>query len=322
LYPGDGVDSESLMRNADTAMYQAKEDGRDRIRIFRAEMDENVQERVKLEQDLRQALQLGQFVLHYQPQVQFDTGHVTGVEALLRWESPERGLVPPGRFITLAEETGLIWDIGRWVLRTACAQIQAWTASGLIDHLSVAVNVSARQFHDMGIVDEVQSALAETGLPANQLELEITESTAMRDVEHSVRTLSRLKEMGVRVSIDDFGTGYSSLSYLKRFPIDTVKIDRSFVMDLSEDPDDAAIVGAIIALARSLKMETVAEGVETDQQLAFLREHGCGSFQGFLFSRALPPAELVQLLSDGAPWESEPHGKMVPALRPQLALGQ
>jgi diguanylate cyclase (GGDEF)-like protein len=322
LYPGDGVDAESLMRNADTAMYQAKEEGRDRIRVFRAEMDQSVQHRVRLEQDLRRALQLEQFVLHYQPQVQSDTGRVTGMEALLRWDCPKRGLVPPDRFISLAEETGLIWELGRWVLRTACAQVQAWTASGQIESLSVSVNVSARQFHDMGIVDEVQGALAETGLCPGQLELEITESTAMRDVEHSIRTLTRLKEMGVRVSIDDFGTGYSSLSYLKRFPVDAVKIDRSFVMDISRDPDDAAIVAAIIALAGSLKMQTVAEGVETDEQLAFLQAHGCPSFQGFLFSKALPPAEFVRLLADDAVRGSEPRDTTMPARRRQLALSQ
>ena len=318
MYPGDGTDSETLMRNADTAMYQAKADGRDRVRRFEAAMDDHVQERVELERDLRRALSLEQFTLHYQPQVDTRSGQVVGMEALVRWQSPERGLVPPNTFIPIAEETGLIWDLGRWVLREACSQVQSWRKAGLLHDIPVAVNVSPRQFHDVGIVDEVRATLAATGLPASQLELEITESTAMRDVEHSVQTLTQLKETGVRVSIDDFGTGYSSLSYLKRFPIDTVKIDRSFVMDIAQDPDDASIVSAIIVLAESLTMNTVAEGVETEEQLAFLRERNCGSFQGFIYSPALPADELAQLLSDEAPPVPR-SDRPLPAIGPQLA---
>jgi diguanylate cyclase (GGDEF)-like protein len=304
MHPVDGPDAESLLRNADTAMYQVKAEGRAGTRLFSPDMDATVQERVSIESGLRTALELDQFVLHYQPQVSTDSGQIVGIEALLRWQDPKRGLVQPDRFIGVAEETGLIWDIGKWVIRTACEQLQAWRASGLIEGIPVAVNVSARQFHDVGIVDLVRDCLAASGLPSAQLELEITESTAMRDVEHTARTLALLKEMDVRVSIDDFGTGYSSLSYLKRFPVDAVKIDRSFVMDVNVNPDSAAIVGAIIGLAETMMMSTVAEGVETDEQLAYLRERGCDSFQGFLYSRALPAAELTELLAREASRES------------------
>jgi diguanylate cyclase (GGDEF)-like protein len=319
MFPGDGSDSETLMRNADTAMYRAKEDGRDSIRRFESSMDDHVQARVDLERDLRRGFEQGQFVLHYQPQVEIASGRVVGLEALLRWQRPGKGLILPDSFIPVAEENGLISDLGRWVLNTACAQAQSWGEAGLTDGIPIFVNVSARQFHDIGIVDDVDAALEDSGLPAHLLELEITESTAMRDVEHSVRTLAQLREMGVRVSIDDFGTGYSSLSYLKRFPIDTVKIDRSFVRDVASDQDDAAIVAAIIALAKSLTMTTVAEGVETETQLEFLRQHDCQSFQGFIFSRALPPRELEELLAGESRSESVSRTSPTPAMRPVLA---
>ena len=220
----------------------------------------------------------------------------------------------------MAEETGLIWDLGRWVLGTACRQVQSWRASGLVDRLPIAVNVSAHQFQDVGIVDVIRDTLDATGLPSELLEFELTESTAMRDVEHSVRTLAQLKEMGIRLSIDDFGTGYSSLVYLKRFPVDTVKIDRSFIMDVGRHPDDAAIVGAIIALAESLSMNSVAEGVETDEQLSFLKERRCTAYQGFIFSPALPAGEVARLLARESEPDLEGVGGTPLPVRPGLAF--
>jgi diguanylate cyclase (GGDEF)-like protein len=305
LHPEHGADGEALIRNADTAMYRAKEDGRDGVAVFDEHMDAGVKKRVALEQDLRVALARSQFALHYQPQIDAETRQVIGVEALLRWHHPRQGTISAQDFIDVAEDTGMIWDIGRWVLHKACADVRAWNQRGIGPGLTVSVNISARQFHDTGLVDDVREALARAGLPARRLDLEITESTAMRDVEHSVRTLNQLKDMGVSVSIDDFGTGYSSLSYLKRFPIDTVKIDRSFVADVAHDGDDAAIVGAIVAVAGSLNMRTVAEGVETEEQLTYLRGLQCRVFQGFLFSPALPILELGKLLADVSGIEHE-----------------
>jgi diguanylate cyclase (GGDEF)-like protein len=321
MSPRDGADAETLLRNADTAMYAAKDAGRNSHRMFSSEMDASIQERASLEQDLRKALPRGEFALHYQPQVVAASGRIIGMEALLRWHQPQRGLVPPVDFISVAEETGLISDIGKWVLETAAAQIQAWNEAGLVDGFPVAVNVSARQFQDVGFTDTVRAALELAGLSASQLELEITEGTAMRDIDHSVRTLAELKKMGVRVSIDDFGTGYSSLSYLKRFPIDTVKIDRSFIADITRDADDAAIVEAIVAVASSLNMGTIAEGVETEGQLAHLRELGCELFQGFLFSQALPPAEFAELLVRDATTQSKTQGSTRTTAKPELAFG-
>jgi diguanylate cyclase (GGDEF)-like protein len=320
MHPGDGVDAETLLRNADTALYRAKADGRDAIRVFSPEMGASIQERMHLEHDLRVAFQLDRFVLHYQPQVDTASGRIVGLEALLRWQDPDRGLVPPSEFIHVAEETGLIWDLGRWVLGTACRQVQSWRASGLVDRLPIAVNVSAHQFQDVGIVDVIRDTLDATGLPSELLELELTESTAMRDVEHSVRTLAQLKEMGIRLSIDDFGTGYSSLVYLKRFPVDTVKIDRSFIMDVGRHPDDTAIVGAIIALAESLSMNSVAEGVETAEQLRFLKERRCTAYQGFIFSPALPADELARLLARESEPDLEGVGGTPLPVRPGLAF--
>jgi diguanylate cyclase (GGDEF)-like protein len=305
LHPEHGADGEALIRNADTAMYRAKEDGRDGVAVFDEHMDAGVKKRVALEQDLRVALARSQFALHYQPQIDAETRQVIGAEALLRWHHPRQGTISAQDFIDVAEDTGMIWDIGRWVLHKACADVRAWNQRGIGPGLTVSVNISARQFHDTGLVDDVREALARAGLPARRLDLEITESTAMRDVEHSVRTLNQLKGMGVSVSIDDFGTGYSSLSYLKRFPIDTVKIDRSFVADVAHDGDDAAIVGAIVAVAGSLNMRTVAEGVETEEQLTYLRGLQCRVFQGFLFSPALPILELGKLLADVSGIEHE-----------------
>jgi len=248
---------------------------------------------------LRRALERDEFLLHYQPKIDLATGSIGGMEALIRWRHPVKGLVPPLQFIPLAEETGLIVPIGQWVLRTACAQTKAWQAGGL-SPLRIAVNLSARQFSQDSLLEDVARVLAETGLEAPLLELEITESMVMRNPAHAVALLDSLKAMGVHLSIDDFGTGYSSLSYLKRFPIDNLKIDRSFIQDLPADGEDAAITRAIIAMAHSLRLTVVAEGVETEKQRTFLHQHGCNEMQGFLFSKPLSAEDFVTLLQDTA----------------------
>jgi diguanylate cyclase (GGDEF)-like protein/PAS domain S-box-containing protein len=296
LYPEDGLDGETLVKNADIAMYRAKEQGRDNFQLYTQTMNERAVERLALESSLRKALAHGELLLHYQPLLDLATGRVHGVEALLRWEHPESGLVLPGEFMHLAEITSLILPIGVWTLRTACAQVKKWQEAGH-PHLSVAVNLSARQFQQPEIVEHVKRALRETGLPARSLDLEITESHAMANAEATIHTLRELKALGVRISIDDFGIGYSSLSYLKRLPIDTLKIDQSFVRDITSDPDDAAIATAIIALAHTLKLRVVAEGVETQQQLEFLSTRQCDRMQGFLFSRPLAAADCGEFLA-------------------------
>ena len=284
LYPDDGLDADTLVKNADTAMYRAKEQGRDNFQLYTHAMNATAVERLALESSLRRALAQGEFELLYQPLLDIGTGRVHGVEALLRWRHPERGLILPGEFIHLAEITSLIVPMGPWILRTACAQARVWQLAGH-PNLNVAVNISARQFQHPDLMPQVRKALEETGLPPSCLDLEITESHAMQNAEATILTLRELKGLGVRISIDDFGIGYSSLSYLKRLPIDTLKIDRSFVRDISTDPDDAAIATAVIALAHTLKLRVVAEGVETAEQLAFLRERHCDRMQGFLFGR-------------------------------------
>jgi len=320
MFPGHGEDATSLLRNADAAMYRAKEEGRNTFKVFEHVMNARLLERVALEEDLRHALKRGEFQVHYQPQVDIQTGAIVGVEALLRWQQPERGSVPPDEFISLAEETGLIIPIGEWVLYTACAQNKAWQDSGL-GPMSMAVNLSPRQFQEPGLVGSIARVLDETGLPAHLLELEITESAAMRDVEFTITMVEELQAMGVRVSIDDFGTGYSSLGYLKRLPVDSVKIDRSFVSDLAVDDDDAAIVAAIVGLAQTMNLNTVAEGVETEEQLAFLKNLDCRLVQGFLFSKAVPAETLANMLAEqqrlqppGVGPEPEPAAKAAPAL--------
>jgi diguanylate cyclase (GGDEF)-like protein/PAS domain S-box-containing protein len=296
LFPEDGTDPESLVRNADTAMYRAKEQGRDTTRLYAPTMNTKALERLSLEGRLRQALQNQELIVHYQPFIDLATGRIRGAEALLRWRHPELGLVAPGEFIAIAEVSGLIVPIGQWVLRTACAQARAWQ---LLGHpkFSVAVNLSARQFQQADLVFQVTEALHEADLPAASLDLEITESNAMQNAELSIATLQDLKRLGVSLSMDDFGTGYSSLNYLKRFPIDRIKIDQSFVRDVNRDPDDAAIATAIIAMAHSLKLTAVAEGVETEAQLEFLLAQRCDEMQGYLFSRPLPAAEFEELLA-------------------------
>ncbi len=287
VYPFDDVDLDNLIGNADAAMYRAKAQGRNNFQFYTDDLNANAEERLRLETELRQALERAQFELVYQPKLSLRTNMITGVEALLRWNSPRKGQVSPVDFIPLLEEMGLIVPVGAWVLQTACEQAAAWTRMGL--NMNMAVNLSARQFHDNGLEAVIRSALDAAGLAASQLELEVTESLLMEDSSASQATLTRIKQMGIHISVDDFGTGYSSLAYLKRFPIDTLKIDRSFVKDLGVDPDDTAIVRAVIALARSLRLTVVAEGVETFEQLGFLREALCEQAQGYFISRPMDP---------------------------------
>ncbi|QDZ29740.1 EAL domain-containing protein [Noviherbaspirillum sp. UKPF54] len=292
VFPDDGSDAETLLRHADSAMYKAKELGRNTFQYFSAEMNRHATQRLELLNSLRHALANGEFVLQYQPKVQLATARVIGAEALIRWHSAARGMVSPGDFIPLAEESGLIIAIGEWVLRTACAQNVAWQRAGH-PPLPIAVNLSPRQLARDDIVDVVADALQSAGLEPRWLELEITENDVMRDVDKSLATLIRLKQLGVKISIDDFGTGYSSLNYLKRFPVDTLKIDRSFVSDIAADADDAAIVKAVISLAHILNLNVVAEGVETDGQRRFLVENGCDEVQGYYFGRPMPAPEFA-----------------------------
>lgn len=296
LYPHDAEDVDALLRNAGVASYRAKEMGRNTYQFYAAEMTTHAQERLKLEAALRRALERDEFVLHYQPIVELEAGRVIGAEALLRWRHPERGMVPPMEFIPLAEETGLIVSIGEWVLRAACAQCVAWERAGL-GKLRMAVNISPPQFQRSDLADTILQILRETRLPADRLELELTESLLMRHPETTIANMQRLSDMGVQLSIDDFGTGYSSLSYLKRFPIHRLKIDRSFVKGIPLDGDDAAIATAIIAMAHKLDLNVVAEGVETADQLTYLRNHECDVMQGYYFSPPLPNEEYIALLS-------------------------
>jgi EAL domain-containing protein (putative c-di-GMP-specific phosphodiesterase class I) len=297
LFPHDGDDPEVLLRNAEAAMYRASEQGGDSYQFYSAEMSAMASEHLALETGLRHALERNELLLHYQPQVSLETGAVIGMEALLRWQCPKRGLVPPAKFIPLAEETGLILPIGEWVLRTACAQTRAWHEAGFRG-LRVSVNLSARQLREPDIVDAVSRVLSETGLEPRFLDIELTESLLVQHTEATHATLSRLHELGVSISIDDFGTGYSSLSYLKRLAIDVLKIDQSFVRDISTDQNDAAIVRAITTMARSLGVRTIAEGVETAEQLDYLRRHGCDEMQGYYFSKPLAAVDFTSLLRE------------------------
>jgi diguanylate cyclase (GGDEF)-like protein/PAS domain S-box-containing protein len=299
LFPEDGEDAHTLLKHADVAMYRAKEKGRNTYQFFTADMNARAHERLHLETGLRRALERNEFVVHYQPQVEIGTGRVISVEALLRWQHPQLGLISPMEFIPLLEETGLINPVGEWVLHQACTQARAWLDTGF-HGIRVAINLSAHQLMQHDMVDTVKKALTDTGLGNGNscLELEITESLLMDNVEATTDKLRQFNTMGVNLSIDDFGTGYSSLAYLKRFPIHTLKIDRTFVRDIAEDPDDAAIVTAVIAMAHKLKLKVIAEGVETDGQLAFLRQYGCDAMQGYLISRPLPADELTVLLRE------------------------
>jgi diguanylate cyclase (GGDEF)-like protein/PAS domain S-box-containing protein len=303
-FPHDGSSPEALLIHADIAMYRAKEVGRNNFQFFEPALNTKTQARLRIEGALRNALARDQFLLNYQPQVDLSTGRIVGAEALIRWQHPELGMVSPIEFIALTEEMGLIVPIGAWVLRTACAQNQAWQAAGL-GKLRIAVNVSGIQFAQPDIVQTVAAALQETGLDPACLEIELTESVVMHDVERAVSTLHQLKSLGVQLSVDDFGTGYSSLAYLKRFPIDVLKIDQSFVRDIASDPDNANIVVSIIALAHSLRLQVIAEGVETMEQLAFLRHHGCDEMQGNYFSRPISATAIDQMLQQGKRVDSE-----------------
>jgi diguanylate cyclase (GGDEF)-like protein len=293
VFPHDGDDAETLIKNADTAMYQAKENGRNSVQFFRPEMNVRAVERQSVEQDLRLALDREEFVLHYQPKIDLASGAVIGAEALIRWCHPTRGLVSPAQFIPIAEQSGLIVPIGRWVLREACRQMRTWRDGGM-PLLNIAVNVSAVDLRDPGFVDHVFAVLDDSGLDAEFLELELTETVLMKHVDATAAVLQRLRERGVRVSLDDFGTGYSSLSYLHRFPIDSLKIDQSFVNQISVESGGAPIVAAIVSMARTLKLRVVAEGVETAAQLAFLQALACDEAQGYYFSRPVLPELFVE----------------------------
>ncbi len=295
-YPEDGNTAEALLKNADTAMYQAKDCGRNNFQFFKAEMNLHTLERQSLESDLRHALERREFVLHYQPKVNLRTRAITGVEALIRWRHPNRRLLRPSRFISIAEETGLIVPIGKWVLREACRQAKAWQLAGL-PPMSIAVNISAVELRAKDFVAGVRVILAETGLEARYLELEITETFLMQDTVSTGLVLQELKDMGIQLALDDFGTGYSSLSYLKRFPIDTLKIDYSFVRDLATDADDASIVSAVVNMGKSLHMRVVAEGVETQEQCAFLKNQHCPEAQGFYFGEPMIAEEIAELFA-------------------------
>lgn len=305
LYPQDARDSESLMKSAELAMYRAKESGRNGYQLFTAELQTRVTERMALEGMLRRALERGELSLHYQPQVDLRSNRVFGCEALIRWNQADLGMIGPAKFIPLAEDTGLIVAIGEWVLRTACLQARSWLDAGL-PAVTVAVNISARQFRERNLLQAVTRILAETGLDPSQLELEVTESVIMHDAHNVIAELQAFADMGIKLSVDDFGTGYSSLSYLKRFPVDRLKIDQSFVRDVTSDADDAGIAQAVITLGHTLNLRVIAEGVETQEQLAFLRRHQCDEMQGYLFGKPMPADEFAQLLASGRTLAPQP----------------
>ena len=299
-FPDDGKDAETLLKNADIAMYRAKDQGRNNYQFYSAQMNKHTFERLAMESSLRRAVEHSEFQLHYQPKLDLRTGAIAGVEALVRWQHPDWGMVSPAQFIPLAEETGLIVQIGEWVLRAACEQNKRWRDQG-IPPLRVAVNLSARQFAQKTLLSDIAKTIAQSGLTPDCIELEITESLVMTNPEHATETLHKLKTMGISLSIDDFGTGYSSLAYLKRFPIDCIKIDRSFIKDIPTEADDMAITRGVIALGHSLRLKVVAEGVETVEQQDFLRSNDCDEMQGYLFSKPLPAEEVTALLKGHSP---------------------
>jgi diguanylate cyclase (GGDEF)-like protein len=295
LFPADGQDAQTLMKNADIAMYLAKEEGKNNFQFYSQEIKSRSHERMLLEKNLRRALELNEFSLHYQAKTDLKTGVIIGTEALLRWQNPELGSVSPAQFIPVAEEIGLIIPIGRWVLQQACAQNVAWQRQGL-PKLCMAVNLSPRQFNDPELIAAIVNTLRDTDMEPHLLELEITESMVMHNTDRAIRILQEIKEMGVRLAIDDFGTGYSSLAQLKRFPIDTLKVDRSFIRDIPNDAEDSAITEAIIAMGKTLGLTVVAEGVETEEQQNFLRRHACDQMQGYYFSKPIDAERFAELL--------------------------
>jgi diguanylate cyclase (GGDEF)-like protein/PAS domain S-box-containing protein len=297
-YPEDGQDAETLVKSADTAMYQAKENGRNNYQFFRHHMNVRAAERQSLEGSLSRALERHEFVLHYQPKINLETGAITGAEALIRWLHLGRGLISPAQFVPIAEETGLLLPIGQWVLREACRQARAWLDAGLRP-VPVAVNISAVEFRDKGFLEGVRAILKDTRLEPRNLELELTESVLMQHAESTASVLQALKAMGVQLAVDDFGTGYSSLSYLRRFPINALKVDQSFVRQITADADDAIIASAVISMGKSLKLRVVAEGVETREQLAFLQDQCCDEGQGYYFSRPVVAEQFAKLLGTG-----------------------
>jgi diguanylate cyclase (GGDEF)-like protein/PAS domain S-box-containing protein len=300
VYPDDGTDAETLIKNADTAMYQAKENGRQSYQFFKPAMNVRAVERQSIEESLRRALERREFSLHYQPKINLGSGEICGAEALIRWTHPTRGPMPPGQFIPIAEDCGLILPIGNWALREACKQAQAWLDAGL-PLGTMAVNISAMEFRDEHFLDGVFAILKETGLDATSLELELTESVLMKRVESTATVLKTLRASGVQLAVDDFGTGYSSLSYLRKFPIDALKIDQSFVRQITTVPDETTIVTAVISMGRSLKLRVVAEGVETKEELEFLQAHQCEEAQGYYFSRPVAAQQFAELLKTWIP---------------------
>jgi diguanylate cyclase (GGDEF)-like protein len=294
-YPQDGLDEQTLIKNADIAMYEAKETGKNNFQFYSEQLNAGSLERLNLESGLRHALERNEFQLHYQAKTDIRSGQITGTEALLRWQHPDLGTVAPMKFIRLAEETGLIIPIGKWVLRTACLQNVDWQKQGL-RRMSMAINLTARQFFDEHLLADLKAILADTGMDAQLLELEISEALLMRDFAKAMRILTSLKDMGIRIAIDNFGIGYSSLSTIKQFPLDTIKIDRSFIRDITSDTEGKALTKAIIAMGRTLSLTVVAQGVETKEQADFLRQNACDEFQGFYLNKPVPPDQIAELI--------------------------
>jgi diguanylate cyclase (GGDEF)-like protein/PAS domain S-box-containing protein len=320
VYPDDGLDAETLIKNADLAMYQAKESGRQSYQFFKPAMNVRAVERQSIEESLRRALERQELAVHYQPKVNLNTGEIIGAEALVRWNHPERGPVSPGKFIPVAEDCGLIVSIGNWVLREACRQTRAWADAGL-PLATIAVNISAIEFRNEHFLDGVFAILQDTGLSPRRLELELTETVLMKRADSTESVFKKLRAAGVQLAVDDFGTGYSSLSYLRKFPIDSLKIDQSFVRQITANPDDTAIVTAVISMGRSLNLRVIAEGVETRHEMEFLQAHHCDEAQGYYFSRPLAAPEFGRLLETGvSPWSSDYQNSSddIPSLAPVL----
>jgi EAL domain-containing protein (putative c-di-GMP-specific phosphodiesterase class I) len=309
LYPDDGQDYLLLLKNADIAMYHAKKSGGSNFEFFTPRLNEKAHERFSVEVELRRALERDEFVLHYQPKVDLATGRFSGMECLIRWQHPERGLILPAEFIGIAEEAGLLTPITKWAIRSVCRQLKQWRQQG-VGNVPVAVNISPSFFQHRDFEDTVETALAETGTPPEALELELTEATVMSDPQKVLGSMAAMKALGLQIAIDDFGTGYSSLSYLKKLPVDKLKIDQSFIHNIAQDPDNAAVVRAVISIGRSMQLKVIAEGVENISQLAWLQAEGCGEAQGFYFSRPLPTQGMSSLLKQWANFLHNPRGKV------------